>query len=106
MAKLTIRDLASVDVDLWGKAFETIPATRSVERQVAELERQLNELTDDDTDKMVELTAQVIDLRLKPAGNARKKAGELVLEKWHADELTLSALLEFVNDLGAADRPT
>jgi hypothetical protein len=106
MAKLTIRDLASVDVEMWDKTFETIPATRSVERNVAALERQLTELPDDDTDKMVELTAQVIDLRLKPKGNARKKAGELVIEKWQADELTLDALLQFVNDLGAADRPT
>jgi hypothetical protein len=104
MAPLTIRDLASVDVDLWGKKFETIPATRSVSVKSAELEVELNQT--DDNDKIVELVAQVLDLRLKPAGNGRKKAGELVIEKWQADELTLDALLDFLEALSTADRPT
>lgn len=105
MAKLTIRDLASVDVDLWGKAFETVPPVRSVSMKIAELERELDE-AGDDNDKVVTLVSQVLDLRLKPAGNGRKKAGDLVVEKWQADELTLDALLDFVNALGEADRPT
>lgn len=106
MGKLTIRDLASVEVDLWGKTFNTVPATRSVEKKIAELEGQLSQLNDDQSDEIVALTAQVIDLRLKPAGQARKRAGELVVEKWNSDELTLSQLLDFVNALGDADRPT
>jgi hypothetical protein len=105
MAKLTIRDLASVDVDLWGKAFETVPPVRSVSLKLEELQRQFNDV-DDDGDKIVDLTAQILDLKLKPAGNGRKNAGDLVREKWQADELTLNQLLDFLNAIGEADRPT
>jgi hypothetical protein len=106
MAKLTIRDLASADVDLWGKAFETVPATRSVERKIQELEAKLRELTDDQTDEMVALTAEMLDARLKPAGQGRKKASEIIIEKWNGDELTVSQLLDFVGVVSEADRPT
>lgn len=106
MPKLTIRDLASVEVDLWGKKFVTVPATRSVLGKVTALEGKLDELTDDQLDEKVELLTQVLDLRLKPAGQGRKKAGELVLEQWKADELTLPQLFEFANDVAGADRPT
>jgi hypothetical protein len=106
MAKLTIRDLASVDIDLWGKAFESVPPVRSVYKRIQELEQQLLAISDDDPDAQVRLTAEIIDLRLKPAGQGRKKASELIVEKWQADEITLGQLLDFVSAIGDADRPT
>jgi hypothetical protein len=106
MAKLTIRDLASVDVDLWGKSFESIPPVRSVYKRIQQLEQQLLEIADDQPDEQVRLTAEILDLRLKPAGQGRKKASELIVEKWEADEITLGQLLDFVGAIGDADRPT
>jgi hypothetical protein len=103
---LTIRDLASVDVDLWGKKFETVPPTRSVLQQIAALEGKLREIPDDQTDDLVELLAQIIDLRLKPAGQGRKTASACILEKWNADELTVGQLIDFSEAVGDADRPT
>lgn len=106
MSKLTVRDLASVDVDLWGKVFETVPATRTVYAAITALEHKLDEIPDDQLDDQVAVIAEILDQRLKPAGQGRKKASEIVVEKWAADELTIAQLYDFAERLGEADRPT
>lgn len=103
--ELKPRDLASADVDLWGKKFVTVPAVRSVYKRLQELERKFDELTDDQPDEQVEVMAEILDARLKPAGQGRKKAGEIIKEKWKADELSIGQLLDFAAVVADADHP-
>lgn len=101
---IAIRPFGSVDVDLWGHPFETVPATRTVHRRQREISAQIDEAGDDDAS--VKLLAELIDLRLKPAGNARKKASAFILEKWEADQLSVPQLEQLLDDLLETDRPT
>lgn len=101
---ISIQPFGSVDVDLWGHPFETVPATRSVHRKQREISAKIDTVTDDD--ESVKLLAELVDLRLKPAGNGRKKASAFILEKWEADDLSVPQLEQFLDDLLATDRPT
>jgi hypothetical protein len=105
-AAITVPELGDVTVDLWGREFTATPATRTVVKQVTVLQERVYQLDDEQADAIVDLLAQVIDLRLKPKGQARKKASEIIKEKWEADALTLHQLFAFMERLGEADRPT
>lgn len=103
---ITVPELGEVSVDLWGREFSCAPATRSVIKQVTVLQERVYQLGDEQADEIVDLLCQVVDLRLTPKGQARKKAGEIIREKWEADALTLHQLLAFMEAVGEADRPT
>lgn len=114
-----------VEVDLWGKPYETVPATRSLAIKGAPLIDKLNDLRtsvdykdlglaeDADpaavqaaiTDELVKAMGKLLDLKLRPVEGTRK-ASTLVREKWNADEVTLAQLETLLEDIGEADRPT
>lgn len=101
---LTIQPFEPVDVDLWGKKFVTVLETRSVQQKAQALHDKLANTSDDD--EAFKLLAELVDVRLKPAGQGRKKPSELIIEKWEADELSLPQLEAFIDGLVAAARPT
>lgn len=103
--ELTPRDLATADVDLWGKHFVTVPAVRSVYKRIQELEVKFNDLDDDQPDEQVEVMAEILDARLKPAGQGKQAAGEIIKEKWNSDQLTIGQLLDFADMVADADHP-
>lgn len=92
-----------VEVDLWGQAFKTVPATRSVGKKVEGFQEQVEAATD--SDQVVAAVGNILDVRIKPVEGTRK-ASTVIKEKWKADELTLDQLLAFLGDLEEADRPT
>lgn len=100
----------SVEVDLWGHTFETVDSTRSVHQKVAELEKKADEATTDD--EGIECIAKMLDLKLKPVSHKDEakrpvKASKLVVEKWKADELSVSKIMRFFYAIGEAEeRPT
>lgn len=104
MAKISMAGLEPADVDLWGRDFVTIPATKSVLEAVAGLEKELGDA--EGNDQAFDVLVKIVDLRLKPKGQGRKSAGEILREKWDADELPLVQLEHFLAQLEGADRPT
>lgn len=107
MGRISIADsLETFEVDLWGRIFESVPVTRSVQMRATELERGEGEaLESEEPDEIVAYLGKILDLRLKPAKGARKAASEVIAEKWQADELSIPTLLAFVQRLGEADDP-
>src|SRR5690242_18972433 len=97
-----------VEVELWGALFTVVPVTRTRQKAIQEIERELNDLdeTVDQTDKAVELMAPMRDQLLVPQQGKRKTASAHIIEKWNADELSYSQLEAFIKRLGMASRPT
>lgn len=96
-------DYHPVEVDLWGKQFVTVPATRSVSEKAEPLIDKLNEATD--LEDIVKGIGALLDIKLNPVEGA-KKASTLVREKWKADEVTIDQLNKLLDDIREADRPT
>jgi hypothetical protein len=99
-----------VDVDLWGSAFVTVPSTKSVVAKVMALEAQVGEIEargngDGTPDEIVGLLADIVDAKVKPKGNGRTKAADLIRRKWNADELSIDELNSFVEALTEAEGP-
>lgn len=96
-----------LEVDLWGTVFHRVPVTRSRQRALADLERQVQDIKEDEAgadDAAVSLMSQMLDQILKPAeGDAL--ASSLIVEKWEADELTFGRLSAFIEEVAeqAAD---
>lgn len=93
---------AAVEVDLWGAKYETVPQTRSVTQKADAIEGKIEGA--ESADDLVSAIADAIDLRVKPV-EGTKKASTLIKEKWKADELSLPALLGFLDGVRAADHP-
>lgn len=87
------------EVDLWGQAYETVPATRSVCRKAAALEREAEQTDGGDDDSVVKLYADLVDLRLVPKGH-KTKPSTVITAKWKAEELTVAQLTRFLAKLG------
>lgn len=92
-----------VEVDLWGVEYTLQPSTRSVVKAAGPLEEKLEDLSD--PDEIVQVLAEMIDLRLK-AVNGGGKASTHIKRKWKADEMALDDLTAFAVDLTEAERPT
>jgi hypothetical protein len=100
-------EIDSIEVDLWGTIFHTVPVTRTRQRTLLDLQKKYQELEEDATDEGVALMAQMLDHWLAPEPGKRKKPSDIILQKWEADELTfvqLTALLENLTE--AVGRPT
>lgn len=112
MAVLSIAaaEVDAVEVDLWGTEFATVAITRTRARAIRDLQTEyadLDEDRDDVNDEIVRLFSLMLDQMLAPAPGKRKKPSEVIEAKWKADELTLSRLISFVEELAdAVQRPT
>lgn len=107
MAKVTLGGaLTTVEVEVFGHKFKALPSTRSVIAVSAELEKKLDDT--EGNDEQMALVAQLLDARLKSANGSKKKASVILLEKWEADELSLTQVMSFVEELNQAQfaRPT
>jgi hypothetical protein len=105
-------DHESVEVDLWGALFYTQRITRSRQKEITRIEREVDALqsaeqaADDGDDQIVSLLGQMLDAMLEPAEGKRKKASAHIVERWEADALTIAELTGFMERLGEAVRPT
>lgn len=99
-------------VDVFGQAYRLRSVTRSVQRALDKVDKELKVLTNDDDadgDGLVALLADAIDAMAAPEGNNKVPAKKLIVEKWKADELSLDGLRRFSDQLqeqAVADRPT
>jgi hypothetical protein len=98
-------------VDVFERAYRLKAVTRSVQKALDKVEKDLQVFyADDDADgeKFAVLVATACDELLEPEGNNRTKARTLILEKWKADELQIDELRRFFDDLQerAVARPT
>jgi hypothetical protein len=100
-------------LDVFDLAYRLQAVTRSVQKELHKAQTRMDELMkdpDEDGDGIVEQAAVILDALLKPEGNNTTPAKKLVIEKWKADELDVSALHGFSNDLqeqaAKASRPT
>jgi hypothetical protein len=99
-------------VDVFERAYRLKSITRTVQRSLDKVDKDMRALMADDDadgDQLVGLLADAIDGLLEPEGNNRIPAKKVVLEKWKADELSLDGLRRFADDLqerAVAARPT
>lgn len=112
MARVAIAasEVDSIEVDLWGTIFHTVPVTRTRQRAIKDLDRDLkaiDEDADDAEDQAVRVMADMLDHWLAPEEGKRKKPSALIWEKWEGDALAFAQLTQlFENIAEAADRPT
>lgn len=93
-----------VTVDLWGHEFHTVQATRSVVQQADKLEQQMEEVTD--TDALVGLLGDALDIVLKPSDGRRTSPSKLIGEKWQADHVTVDQIVGVLEGIRDGQRPT
>jgi hypothetical protein len=112
VARLSIASASereALEVDLWGSVFVRVPVTRTRQRQIKELDGELqkiDEAAEDADDRAVEVMARMLDCILAAEDGGRSKPSTLILKKWKADELAFDQLAGFLEDLGDAERPT
>jgi hypothetical protein len=105
-------DEARPIVDVFGKEYRLMAVTRSVERGLTKVERDMREMMKDadaDGDAVVGVLCEGLNSLLKPEGTHRTPAGKLALEQWHKDALSLDDLRAFYDGLqeqAVTDRPT
>ena len=95
------------EIELWDRVFVTRPITKSVERQILDLEAKLEQAAS--SDDAVALFGELIDALTEPTGGQKKTASAVIVEKWEADKLEMAqiaAFVEQVQEAAAAGRPT
>lgn len=97
-------------VDVYGKAFRVRTITRSVQKALDGLDRDLREFLKDedaDGDGLISIYGRGLDAFLAPEGH-RTTATKLIMAEWNADRLTLGQIREFADRLQelAVKRPT
>lgn len=110
MARVSISaaETEAVEVDLWGTVFTTVPVTRTRQRAIKELDRELRALDandDESEDQAVKLMAGMLDHMLAPEPGKRKKPSDLIVAKWEADDLAFRQLERLFDDLSEAAAP-
>jgi hypothetical protein len=98
-------------VDVFGKAYRLKAVTRSVQKALDKVEKDIRAFyADDDADgeKFAVLVASALDELLDPDGDNRTRAKTLIVEKWKADELPIDELRRFFDGVQerAVARPT
>jgi hypothetical protein len=112
VARLSIVPAAeqeTLEVDLWGTVFHRVPVTRTRQRQIKDLDgdlQKIDESAEDADDQAVEVMARMLDCILAAGDGGRSKPSTLILKKWKADELAFDQLASFIEDIGDAARPT
>jgi hypothetical protein len=97
----------TVEVELWDRVFVSRPVTRSISKRMRELEEQRIQAESDD--EAMRAWAELMSLLTVPTNGQKKPAGQLILEKWEAEELSLGQIASFVEQLQDAAleaRPT
>lgn len=99
-------------VDVFGKAYRLRLITRSVQKSLEKVDRDLRLFMKDEdaeSDALVDLLAEGLDALLAPDGGHRTPVKKIVVDKWNADEVSLDELRRFSDDLqeqAVAARPT
>jgi hypothetical protein len=108
MARIGLQALSAPEVELPGEHVYTItPATKAVHAKAEQFQAKLTGLGDDpDTNEAVDLYCQLLDVRLVAVEKGQPRASTVMRRLWDADKVTLLQLLQFVEDIGATDRPT
>lgn len=111
MAVSIARTYAPVEIDLWGTKFETIDVPRSGAKKATQIEEEIDLIAADANglDTLVDLMAQLMDIKLKKV-DGTGKPGTLIKKKWNADELTVPQLMAFMSAVrdaeGEGNRPS
>ena len=101
-------EIDSIEVDLWGTLFHTVPVTRTRQRAIRDLRRDLIAIEDDANDaedRAVRLMAEMLDHMLAAEPGKRKKPSAVVWEKWEADEMAFKQLETLFEDIAEAAAP-
>lgn len=99
-------------VEVFGKPYKLRLITRSVQKSLEKVDRDLRAFMKDDdadSDSLVALLAGGLDALLAPDGAHRTSVKKIVTEKWEADEISLDELRRFSDELqeqAVAARPT
>lgn len=105
----------TVEVDLFGTIYTTVPLTRSREIAVEEIRQQVEKLKPDDFETVdaankaaATLFCKQADEFLRPPEGKRKKASALLLTAYLEDKMTFRQLEQLLQDIAeaVADRPT
>jgi hypothetical protein len=91
--------------DIGGKAYvyETLPLTRSVIKQVSELEGQI--VSGLDEDENIVKIAQILDVRLRPTNGSKVKASAIIKRLWEKEELDYPDAWGLIEDINATALP-
>lgn len=81
------------EVGVFGRLFVTRRVSRSVNKKITDINERLSAAANDD--EAFELVAEMMDALLAPTGGQKKTAGQVLREKWEADELFLDQIEEF-----------
>lgn len=96
---------AGVEVELWEHMYTIRPITRSVQQSIEEIQAQTAQAQADQPpdvgDVMAKLMADLIGARLLPLEEA-PPAADVVYEKWTADEISDSQLIQLNADIQEA----
>jgi hypothetical protein len=105
--KITIADtFETVEVDLLGVVYRTIPVTRSVQHKLVELEKASGGVLEDTTanpDDQFAYLASIVGLRLEAIDEAAPPATEHIVGLYEADKLRLDQLVGLIDDLGGVE---
>jgi hypothetical protein len=107
MARLTLADLSSPEVELPGGHVYTVkPATRAVVAKGEEVEKRLEATADDNLDGIVAVYGEMLDLRLESAETGQPRPSTIVGRLWKGDKVTLPQLQGLLRSIAETDRPT
>src|SRR5438034_2411171 len=108
MARIVFQAAAKdpVEVEVFGSLFLLQPVTRSVQSKLDANSSKLAEIVDGaGYDPLVEALCEGLDLLLKPS-TGTTKASTVLKREWKADNIDHRYLLQFIDQLADASRPT
>lgn len=113
MPRITLADLQVHEVELpGGHLYTVIPATRSVVRKMSALDTRLEQLltgdgdlTDEQLDQLVDIYADMLNLRLESLDGAPRPA-TVVKRLWKGDQVSVPQLEQLLAGVAGTDRPT
>lgn len=115
MGRLSLKAAETVEVDILGTVYTTVPLTRTRELAMEEISLRLAELKPGDfpsvTDANLasaELVCSIADQLLVPPEGKRKKASKVLLDAYLADEITFASIEHLLDDIAeeVGGRPT
>lgn len=96
-------------VELFDKSYRLRPITRSVQKNLEQVQSKLNSLDEEgDADTVVDLLSDGLDALLAIEGQHRTSAKKMIVERWNADKLSLEQITGYFERLqeAAVQRPT
>ena len=107
MTRITIADsFESVEVDLLGTVYKTIPITRSVQQKAVALEKESGSVLNDvdaSPDSQVEYLAKQVGMQLVAVDPASPVADKLIVQLYKDDKLRLDQLVNLIEQLGGSE---